>query len=215
MDLQIGDIVRKGNGKTLYRVWGVSNGKASVVKTTTRIDPKRGCWYKFSEFQLVERKIDHVAEYTAIFNACSSLSELYDVASGIDWGKLDGVTVARITAACEATEAKLKSQAIDARITEIGTELRQRDEEQEAANEAEFNRIFVAGRGTVRIERNDDYVALAHCVTTEENRIRSTRWFVQVYCNDRFVARAEFDALLTYAAFSAFVASIVRIHGGN
>jgi uncharacterized protein DUF6011 len=55
-----------------------------------------------------------IEEYTAIFNACTSLSELYDVISGIDWGKMDGLTVATITAAALTAEATLKAPAATA-----------------------------------------------------------------------------------------------------
>jgi hypothetical protein len=55
--LQIGDIVRKGNGKVLYRVWAISHDgqRASVVKLDTKQTPKRGCFYRFKEFTLVTR----------------------------------------------------------------------------------------------------------------------------------------------------------------
>lgn len=135
-----------------------------------------------------------ISEYTSIFNACQSVSELYDVVSGIDWGNLDGVTVAGITDAAEVAEKKLQAASA---------------ERAEAA--AEFDRIFVAGRGTVRIERAD-YVIIAHCqsyTTIEVTRIKHTRWYVSAYANDKLRRRDEFDALLTFDQLSQWIDNVI------
>ena len=61
-DMKIGALVYKGNGKTLYRVWritpayqsayGMAGASASVVKATTKNDPKCGTSYVFCEYTI-------------------------------------------------------------------------------------------------------------------------------------------------------------------
>lgn len=48
-----------------------------------------------------------IEEYTAIFNACASLDELNGVVTAIEFGILDGTTVAALTAAHDAAYGKL------------------------------------------------------------------------------------------------------------
>lgn len=52
--LQVGDIVRKGNGTTLYRIWAIVNGKAAVVKVSSKTTPTRGCFYPLSLYTIVK-----------------------------------------------------------------------------------------------------------------------------------------------------------------
>jgi hypothetical protein len=59
-DMKVGALVYKGQGTTLYRVWRISpayegrfgerGASASVVKATTKTDPKVGTSYTFSNF---------------------------------------------------------------------------------------------------------------------------------------------------------------------
>lgn len=50
--LAVGDLVYKGSGKVLYRVWCLTadGSNASVVKATTMKDPARGCFYPIASF---------------------------------------------------------------------------------------------------------------------------------------------------------------------
>jgi hypothetical protein len=51
-----GDLVRKGNGSTVYRITHVSaalGGTAGVCKASTAKDPARTCMYPFSHFTAV------------------------------------------------------------------------------------------------------------------------------------------------------------------
>lgn len=130
-----------------------------------------------------------IEEYTAIFNACGSIAELYDVMSGIDWGKLDALTVAQITNAFELAEAAIKDHA-------------------------EFDRIKAAKRGTVRIERGD-YVIIAHCSTYETiefTKLEHTTWYVSVNFEGDPIKRAEFNSDLTWQALDTYITAIVVQH---
>jgi hypothetical protein len=54
---EIGDLVRKGNGSTVYRITHLSaarGGTAGVCKATTAKDPARTCMYPFDAFTKVE-----------------------------------------------------------------------------------------------------------------------------------------------------------------
>jgi hypothetical protein len=83
-----------------------------------------------------------------------------------------------------------------------------------SADEKEFNRIASAARGTVRFERSEDYVIIAHCTTVVENTICGylplTSWVSAIYRNDDKIARAEFNSGLTYQTLNSWIsASIV------
>jgi hypothetical protein len=81
----------------------------------------------------------------------------------------------------------------------------------EAKTRAEFDRIFVAGRGTLRIERRG-YVVIAHCSTSETIevvRLRRTRWYVTTHREDYQSRRAEFDASLTYDQLSQWINNVI------
>jgi len=56
---QIGDIVRKGNGQTLYRIVSIKpmygTMRAAVVKATTVNVPRSLSYYPFDLFMLVNR----------------------------------------------------------------------------------------------------------------------------------------------------------------
>lgn len=69
--ITVGSYVRKGNGRTVYRVWAVSETHASVVKATTATTPTRGCWYALDSFVLVEKPAD-AAEVTGPRRSTSS-----------------------------------------------------------------------------------------------------------------------------------------------
>lgn len=206
-----------------------------------------------------------ISEYTSIFNACQSLSELYDVVSGIDFGALDGVTVAGITDAAEVAEKTLQAASaarqasgrsaiahvaklvasygndetadyinnrmradqfynmcfvlgcrFDAReaMAAIAALVPVVSAEDNAADAAEFDRIFAAGRGTVRLERGD-YVIIAHCQTSERIEvvlIRDTRWYVSVNYNGDLIDRTEFAASLRYAGLIEYVNGVIINH---
>lgn len=61
--LAVGDYVRKGQGRNIYRVWAVRDGYASVVKATTATTPTRGSFYPVASFVIVDKPAD-AAELT-------------------------------------------------------------------------------------------------------------------------------------------------------
>jgi hypothetical protein len=54
MAIRENDLVRKGNGSTVYRVWSIREAYGvSVVKATTKVRPTRGCYYPAESFTVV------------------------------------------------------------------------------------------------------------------------------------------------------------------
>jgi hypothetical protein len=80
----------------------------------------------------------------------------------------------------------------------------------------EFDRIKTARRGSVRLERANDYVIVAHCHTISlivNTPIRDTRWYVSISFNERQIARMETnDTDFTYDALETFIASAITTH---
>ena len=137
------------------------------------------------------------SEYDAIFAACLTEDELAIVISGIDFAQMNGALVAYITASADNAINRIRRGA-----PAVNT------------NEKEFNRIASAARGTVRFERFEDYVIIAHCTTVVEASVCGwlplTSWYAAIYCNDALVVRADFDSQLTYQALNVWIsASIV------
>lgn len=83
------------------------------------------------------------------------------------------------------------------------------------SDETEFNRIKVAMRGSLRLER-DDYVIIAHCHTVtllSTVEIRDTRWYLTIYCDDRIIARKEVcDPDFSYSALETFIVGVIANH---
>jgi len=137
------------------------------------------------------------SEYDAIFAACLTEDELAIVISGIDFAPMNGALVAYITASADNAINRIRRNAPAVNV-----------------NEREFNRIKDAARGTVRFERFEDYVIIAHCTSASEisthGKVTHTSWYAAIYCNDALVIRADFDSQLTYQALNSWVsASIV------
>lgn len=80
---------------------------------------------------------------------------------------------------------------------------------------AEFERIKAATRGTVRIERAEDYVIIAHCQTAQYFDVAPmsiTVWYVSVNFNGMPIKRREFDRTLSYDALEAFIVATISAH---
>lgn len=83
-------------------------------------------------------------------------------------------------------------------------------------NAIEFERIKQAKRGSVRLERDDDYVIVAHCHTVdyiEVTLVSFTCWYVSINYKGDPIKRAEFDDLqFSYDALEAFSVGVIVQH---
>jgi hypothetical protein len=55
-DFPVGTLVRKGNGKQVYRVYRVGSSQVALCKAATVKDPSRGGWHYPSELVKVSHR---------------------------------------------------------------------------------------------------------------------------------------------------------------
>lgn len=147
------------------------------------------------------------SEYDAIFAACSTEAEIDAIVSGIDFVPMNGALVAYITASYDNAVARIRRAQAAAFAPTA---------DDRAAESAEFDRLFLARRGTLRIERGD-YVIIAHCHTVEQIEFvivqpARWRWYVSLNYRDVLVTRTELTARASYDDLNNWIIDAIFAH---